>query len=211
MQEFQSDLELLFTRLSGKVTGEVMLALKPINDRLNLLADRHEVKINHSVMEIICASHLIARGYETEVEREMGESMKCDLSGKRRIKDGNEKIVVEVETGFVPPEEALDPIAYRRTRITSKIARYSMFSDKFALTTPNYHILQIPEVLTLSPKDRDRGELSGLLKECIGYYKNPPISLMELMSCHLDAVYVIWIDDCRVVEMDPSEYLGSYL
>ena len=206
MQEFQSDLELLFTCLASKMSAEVMQSLKPINERLNYLSDRHEVKINHSVMEVICASYLIAKGYRVEVERDIGGGMTCDLFG---IGSKNE-VIVEVETGFVPPEEALGPIAYRRTRVASKIAMYGIFFAHQWQAAPNYHILQIPKVLSLPPGERDRGELSSLVKECEGYYKSPPISIMELMSCHLDAIYIIWVDDCRVVEMGPVEYLDSY-
>ena len=209
MQQFRSDLDLLLTRLSARVNPQIMKGLESIHDRLNLLADRREVKINHSVMELICASHLISKGYWVEVEREIGGGMVCDLYGRMGQGEGRD-IVTEVETGFVPPEESLDPTSYRRTRIASKIARYSLFSDLFALATPNYHTLQIPEVLIYPPKNRDGEELSTLAEECAGHYKNPPISLMELLSCHLDAVYIIWVDECRVVEMTPAEYIGSY-
>jgi hypothetical protein len=208
MQEFQSDLQLLFTRLSSRLSPREMADLKPIGEKLNSLADHREVKINHSIMEVICASHLIANGYRVDVEHDMGEGIVCDLWGKSA--DG-EEVAIEVETGFVPPEEALNPISYRRARITSKTARYSIVSDKFGLAIPNYHILQIPKVLTLPMGERRSGDLLILLKECAGYYKNPPISLMELMSCHLDTIYIIWIDDCRVAEMEPGEYFSSYL
>jgi hypothetical protein len=70
-----------------------------------------------------------------------------------------ETLVVEVETGFVPPEAALAPIRYRQARIAAKIARYSGHSQRFALATPGYHVLQVPEVLLQPPDERKKKEL----------------------------------------------------
>ncbi|MCF3653937.1 MAG: hypothetical protein L2C94_007280 [Aigarchaeota archaeon] len=61
-------------------------------------------------------------------------------------RDGK-SLIIEVETGFTSPENALDPQAYLTARAISKIARYSPHADRFSLATPAHNILQIPRTL----------------------------------------------------------------
>ncbi|MEM0269185.1 MAG: hypothetical protein QXI51_07510, partial [Candidatus Korarchaeum sp.] len=118
---FRSDLRKLATRLDerGVVARE---KLDPLIDKLVDLHRKGLVKINHSAMEIVVAAHFIARGYEVDVEVPI-DDLKCDLLCLK-----GSKVIVEVETGYVPPEHALDPDSFCRARIASKIARYSINS-----------------------------------------------------------------------------------
>ncbi len=50
----------------------------------------------------------------------MTDILVCDIFAK---KGGN--TLIEIETGFTPPEHAMDTIDYFSARIMSKIARYS--------------------------------------------------------------------------------------
>ena len=42
-------------------------------------------------------------------------------------KKGDGTAIIEIETGFTPPEHALDTVDYYAARIVSKIARYSKY------------------------------------------------------------------------------------
>jgi len=205
MNKFDRDLSILLTRLNKDADMETKEKLNRLKDRLIDLNEENIVKINHSVMELVCAKHLILKGYELDVERPLGGGLTCDLYGMK----GYGILVVEVETGFVPPSHALDPATYCKARIASKITRYSTHSDKFALGVPPYYILQIPPALTKPPRGRKSEELREVKSRCDLYYKNPPVSLDEIKNARLHTIYVIDVDGVTVREVDPNTYVEN--
>ena len=76
------------------------------------------IKINHSVLELICVSTLISKGHTVEVEKNVSDILVCDIFGKKG--DGN--TIVEIETGLTPPDHAMDTFDYYAARLMSKIA-----------------------------------------------------------------------------------------
>jgi hypothetical protein len=205
MTKFDEDLDVLLTKLTDASDGESTKKLSKLKARLIHLHEENVVKINHSVMELVCAKHLILKGYDVDLEHPTGDGLVCDLYGVK----GYGTLIVEVETGFVPPAHALDPITYCRARIASKITRYSHHADKFGLGIPPYYILQIPEAFTRPPRCRDSAELEALRRLCDLYYRKPPISLEEIKNARLHAVYTIDVDGATVQEIDPGTYLGN--
>lgn len=205
MKKFDRDLGILLARLNQTVDEETKKKLIGLRDRLIHLNEENVVKINHSVMELVCAKHLILKGYEVDVEHPLEGKVICDLYGVK----GFGRLIVEVETGFVPPEHALDPVTYCRARIASKITRYGNHSEKFALGVPPYYILQIPPALTKPPRGRKSVELREIKSHCDLYYKNPPVSLEEIKNARLHTVYVIDVDEVTVREVDPSAYVEN--
>ncbi|MGC8850203.1 MAG: hypothetical protein ACP5QI_07000, partial [Candidatus Bathyarchaeia archaeon] len=127
-EDFEKDLNTAIRKLEGRLIKEQAEKLKSLRDKLLEMHKKDLVKINHSVMELICAGFLISNGYEVDLEVPLGGVLTCDLYARK----GDGVLIVEVETGFVPPSHALDPATYSRARIASKIARYSRFSSKFA-------------------------------------------------------------------------------
>jgi hypothetical protein len=205
MKKFDRDLGILLARLSKNADKETKKKLNGLRDRLIRLNEENVVKINHSVMELVCAKHLILKGYEVDVERPLEGGIICDLYGMK----GFGTLIVEVETGFVPPNHALDPATYCKARIASKITRYGNHSEKFALGVPPYYILQIPPALTRPPRGRKPEELREIKSRCDLYYKNPPVSLDEIMNARLHTIYVIDVDGVTVREVDPSTYVEN--
>ena len=205
MNKFDRDLGILLTRLNKNADKETKRKLNGLKDRLIRLNEENVVKINHSVMELVCAKHLILKGYDLDVERPLAGGLTCDLYGVK----GYGTLIVEVETGFVPPEHALDPATYCKARIASKTTRYGNHADKFALGVPPYYILQIPPALTRPPRDRKSEELKEIKRRCDLYYKNPPVSLDEIRNARLHTIYVIDVDEASVREIDPSAYIEN--
>jgi hypothetical protein len=205
MKKFDRDLGILLARLNKNADKDTKEKLNKLKDRLINLNEENVVKINHSVMELVCAKHLILKGYEVDVERPLERGLICDLYGTK----GFGSLIVEVETGFVPPNHALDPATYCKARIASKITRYGNHSEKFALGVPPYYILQIPPALTRPPRGRKSEELREIKSRCDLYYKNPPVSLDEIRNARLHAIYVIAVDDVTVRELDPSTYVEN--
>jgi len=205
MDEFERDLNSLLTKLRDGVDKPVEEKLKALKDRLVQLRERNLVKISHSVMELVCAKHLILKGYDVDVERPINGSLICDLCGAK----GYGTLIVEVETGFVPPEHALDPMTYCKARIASKIARYSNHADKFGIGTPPHYIMQIPASFTKAPRHRSPKELEEIKSLCDVYYKEPPVSFDEIRNARLHSICIIDVEKLAAREIDPSSYLDE--
>jgi len=202
MNKFDRDIEILATRLNRDADKETKKKLNVLRDKLIRLHEENVVKINHSVMELVCAKHLILKGYEVDIERPV-DGLICDLYGVK----GLGSHIVEVETGFIPPSHALDPANYRKSRIASKIIRYGNHSDKFALGVPPYYMLQIPDILVKPPRDRTPEDLRYLKTLCDLYYRNPPVSFDEIRNARIHVIYIINVDEVAIREFDPATYL----
>jgi hypothetical protein len=202
-EKFQEDLGLLTSKLGKDMRGKAREGLERLRDRLLELHRSNVVKINHSVMEMVCAKPLILRGYEVFVEHQVDGTLTCDVYATK----GDGSLIIEIETGFVPPEHALDPGDYLLARIASKITRYSNYTNKFALGLPPQYIPQIPDVLLNPPRDRTPKGLEAVKSICDLYYKNPPVSLDEVLNARLHSIYLIDVDNAIAQEIDPEAYL----
>ena len=202
MNKFDRDLEILSAKLNKDADKESQKKLDVLKNKLIRMHDENVVKINHSVMEMVCAKHLILKGYEVDIERPV-DGLICDLYGVK----GLGSHIVEIETGFIPPSHALDPANYRKSRIASKIIRYGNHSEKFALGVPPYYLLQIPDMLVKPPRARTKEHLKYLKTLCDLYYKNPPVSLDEIRNARIHTIYIIDVDGTEVREVDPVTYL----
>lgn len=202
MNKFDRDIEILLLKLTKDVDKDTKIKLDVLRNKLIRMHEENVVKINHSVMELVCAKHLILRGYEIDIERPVN-GLICDLYGVK----GLGSCIVEIETGFIPPSHALDPANYRKSRIASKIIRYGNHSEKFALGVPPYYMLQIPDILVKPPRARTKEDLKYLKTLCDKYYKNPPVSLDEIKNARLHTIYIIDVDRAVVKEVDPVTYL----
>ena len=201
-RHFELDIENLLDKLCENADPEVGQGLKKLGERLINLYHKRLVKINHSVMELICAKPLIAGDYEVDVEHYLGANLTCDIYAVK----GNGVLIVEVETGYTPPNHALDPYMYNKARIGSKIARYSSHSNKFALATPNYNILHIPSVFSKPPRFRTDKDVEEIKKLCDAYYEQPPITEKQIRESILQSIHILDIDNGQEREIDPEIY-----
>jgi hypothetical protein len=202
-QKFESDLTTLLDRLTCDVEPIVENKLNMLKDWLIKLQQENIVKINHSVMELVCAKHLIEKGYDVQIEYPLNELLTCDLYGIKGL--GN--LVVEIETGFIPPENALAPLVYTTARLASKIIRYSSFAGKFALGVPPHYILPFPRTFAKCPRDRSDREIEVIKALCDSYYQKPPVTLDEIRNARIQEIYIIDVDRGKVQEIDPESYL----
>jgi len=206
-EKFEEDLEFLLSKLRQGMESEHRKKLERLRARLVQLHNENLVKINHSVMELVCAKHLILKEYDVNVEHPLEDGLTCDLYATK----GYGSLIVEVETGFIPPEQALDPSAYLEARIASKIVRYSNRAGKFALGAPPHYVLPIPQMVTAPPRKRTPEDLKAIKSLCDLYYQNPPVSLEEVKNARLHVVYVIDVDNAVVKEVDPEGYFKTKL
>jgi hypothetical protein len=201
--KFEQDLAALMSRLTIDVDKNVENKLNVLKDWLVNLHRENVVKINHSVMELVCAKHLILKGYTVQLEYPLNEVLTCDLYSIK----GYGNLIVEIETGFIPPEHALFPLTYTSARLASKIIRYSSFVGKFALGMPPHYVLPFPRALAKPPRRRTSEEIEAIKKLCDTYYKKPPVTKEEIRNARIQEIYMIDVDQAKVQEIDPEAYM----
>ena len=203
VEKFQDDVYSITELLSEHLPPELTPKLNFVRQTLIEFYKKNLVKINHSILELICAAELISHGVSVDVEKSVSNILVCDLFGKK----GDATTIIEMETGFTPPEHALDTVDYYVARIVSKIARYSKYCGKFSLATPVVNILPISDIFLLPPNVRKPEDVMKLKKLCDRFYKNPQIKLEDIQNAHIHSIYLINTDKGFAKEMDPETYL----
>jgi hypothetical protein len=204
---FEQDLNVLQARLIDGMDEEAARKLDRLRDDLIRLQKENIVKINHSVMELVCAKYLILKGYDVQVEHPLDELLTCDLYAMKGL--GN--LVVEIETGYIPPEHAMDPLTYTYARLASKIIRYSGFAGKFAIGVPPHYVLPLPRALALPPKSRTVADVEEIKALCDWYYQKPPVTEDGIRNARIQEIYIIDVDHLEVQAMDPAAYMKRAL
>jgi hypothetical protein len=210
LEKFQNDVNKMTKKLSKNLKDSDVSRLNHVRQQLIEMYKKNLVKINHSILELVCASSLISKGYAVDVEKDISDILVCDIFAKK----GGGNTIVEIETGFTPPDHALDTIDYFTARIMSKIARYSQHCSKFSLATPAVGILPISKVFLLPPNARNKEDVQKIKDLCDRYYKNPSIKYDDILNSHLHSIYLINIDKGFTKELDPQGYVdltGSLL
>jgi len=200
---FEQDLTVLLSRLTVGMEQEAERKLNKLRDELLRLQKESVVKINHSVMELVCAKYLILKGYDVLVEHALNEFLTCDLYAVK----GYGNLIVEIETGYIPPEHAMDPLTYTSARLASKIIRYSSFAGKFAIGVPPHYVLPLPRTLSRPPRKRTLEDIEHIKNLCDLYYQNPPVTENEIRNARIHEIYIIDVDRVKVQEMDPETYM----
>ena len=203
LEKFRSDVYEITYRLGKNLRQEDLPKLNFVRQRLIEMYQKNLVKINHSVLELICTANLIQRGYSVDVEKQISDILVCDIFAKK----GDGSMIVEIETGFTPPEHALDTIDYYAARIMSKIARYSQYCSKFSRATPVIGVLPIPKAFMIPPNSRTAKDVDSIKQLCDRFYKNPPIRKEEILNARLHSVILINIDKDFAKEIDPMTYI----
>ncbi|QLH75555.1 MAG: hypothetical protein HPY73_09060 [Methanomassiliicoccales archaeon] len=204
LDKFVEDLDTLMTKLVIDCTPEELSKMQALERRLIELREKNLLKINHSVMELIVAKYLVKDGYEVDLEHTIDAGLNCDVRGRK----GDGVVIIEVETGYVPPAHALDPLDYIKARIASKIARYSNHCHKFLLAAPPHYIMPIPLFFTMSPRQREVEDLSIIKRYCDMYYTSPPVSLEEIMNSRIHGIQVVDVETASLREFDPEHYIS---
>jgi len=185
LEKFRNDVYVMTGKLSKNLKEKDVPKLSHVRQQLIEMYQKNLVKINHSILELICASNLISRGYAVEVKKEVSDILVCDIYAKK----GGGYTIIEIETGFTPPDHAMDTVDYYAARIMSKIARYSQYCSKFSLATPAVGILPVPKIFLLPPNARKKEDVEKVKELCDRYYNNPPIKYDDILNAHLHSIY----------------------
>jgi hypothetical protein len=203
LEKFRDDVYEITQKLSKQLNEEQIPKLNYVRQRLIDMYQENLVKINHSVLELICAANLIEKGYTVDAEKSVSDILVCDIFAKK----GDGSAIIEIETGFTPPDHALDTIDYYTARIMSKIARYSQYCSKFSLATTVIGLLPIPKIFLVPSHAREKNDIIKAQTFCNHYYKNPPIKYEEILNARLHSIYLIHVDKGFAKELDPGSYV----
>jgi hypothetical protein len=202
-QKFERDLTVLVSKLTEDMEKDEGSKLRRLKDELVELQKQNVVKINHSVMELVCAKYLLQKDFKVQLEHPLNQVLTCDLYGVK----GYGNLIVEIETGYIPPENALAPLTYTSARLASKIIRYSSFAGEFALGVPPHYILPFPRTLAKPPRNRSPEEVFQIKRLCDAYYQKPPVTVDEICNARIHEIYIIDVDHQVMQEIDPQAYL----
>jgi hypothetical protein len=172
---------------------------------IDLRVQGWDIKSNHSVIEVSVAGWLVHKGWRPQLEFEMG-GLICDVWASR----GGKRLVWEVLTGYIPPANATDPLAYRIARDMAKVIRYSNLAGvKFGLVilptySLNVHVLRF-FTMPVAKRDANLRLIKRLLDR---YYKKPTISEDMIHNAHLDEIVIVNPDAQSVRRFDAEVYLA---
>ena len=204
LEKFRNDIFKVSEKLCKKLTDKQIEKLDFVRERLIELYQHNLVKINHSVLELICASELIQHEYVVDVEKKLSDILVCDIFARK----GDGSVIIEIETGFTPPAHALNTVDYYAARIMSKIARYSQFCSKFSLATPVVGVLPIPSIFLIPPSARNHNDVKKNQVICNRFYRNPAIEFDSILNAHLHSIYLINTDKVFAKQLDPQNYVN---
>ena len=83
LEKFRNDIFKVSEKLCKKLTDKQIQKLSFVGERLIELYQQNLVKINHSVLELICASEFIRYGYGVDVEKKLSDILVCDIFAKK--------------------------------------------------------------------------------------------------------------------------------
>ncbi|MCK4568015.1 MAG: hypothetical protein KAU48_11985, partial [Candidatus Thorarchaeota archaeon] len=70
----------------------------------------------------------------------------------------------------------------------------------------HYHVLQIPDAMLQPVGKRDNSELANLKALCDAQYFSPPVLYDELATSEIHSIFVVNVDETKVLEVDPQKY-----
>ncbi len=165
----------------------------------NRLSEAHHnglLNVNHAVLQLVLSAYLLSRGYKVYVEIDMGNGY-ADLYAEKGVSIG-----IEVETGYVPPEEAVSPKEYLMGRISAKSARYSWGFDRFYIAVPKYYVPPIPPQLLLDPSERSEEDNRALMEIARKVTKAPDLTLADFRRSKVDGLITVDVDDMEIEILD---------
>ena len=195
-------LEAYIARIDRLMGVQHYNGLRNVYDRLVKLYRRRGLARYHALLQYIMASKLYTEGYDVEVEWEVGGGYRADVYGEAPWGT----VIIEVETGFIPPGVLLEASSYLQARIIYKAAMYSRAADSFALAVPySMNIEDIaPSWLFKEPGSRlvEYREVLNLVSR----YFNGPLTLNDLEEARIDVIYLVRLSNSGV---ELVEYRGG--
>jgi len=151
----------------------------------------------HAILQYVVAMTLYKEGYDVWVEYDVGGGLTADVYAE----SPRGTVIVEVETGYVPPAYLSSPVEFLEARVAFKAILYSGRADIFVIATPSHIVLPRPRGLGSRAVLVDRERLARLLELTHG--KPFEWAMEELPRARVDGFVKIIVDEVSV-EPRPS-------
>lgn len=161
MVDFKSEL----LQLMGLNRFNGFNGLSRVLDILNLEVSRGGIAKYHALLQFIIALDLYRRGFDVSVEEPVDGGLKADVYAE----SPEGRVIVEVETGYVPPDRIYSLEDFLRFKIAFKAIAYSAHADLFIVATPSHITLPIPHELLKPIEDRDPLDVAKIKSLAMGY------------------------------------------
>ncbi len=159
----------------------------------------------HAMIQRIVASWLRRLGFEVSLEHNVDGIHYADVFAS----DGVRNIIVEVETGYVPPMFISEAEVYMLARAIVKTVKYGCLADEFFIATPSYVRPPLPSLLVRSPEDAAVMTASKLVERFFGE-RWAEETLKNVRECRFTGLMLVNVSR-RDVSVIRNEDLTSYL
>ena len=159
----------------------------------------------HATVQRIVASWLRGMGFNAMLEHCVDGVHYADVYAV----DGNTSIIVEVETGYVPPMFIGSAEEYMLARAIVKTVKYACLADEFYIATPSYFRPPIPDVIVRPVDEQAVEAASGLVGRFFGE-KWAEETLRRLRGCRLAGLMLVNVSR-RTVSVVKGEGLTPYI
>ncbi|BAK54781.1 hypothetical protein [Sulfurisphaera tokodaii] len=181
--DHSKDLQIMYEKVTNYFGKNVNI--EDIYKKLLGLSKVGILNINHSILELILSGFLINRGFRVYVEVEVSGGV-IDIYAIKGTDIG-----IEVETGYVPPINAINPEEFLMSRLALKISRYSNIANEFYIAVPSFYLPPIPKELLKDPNERSEDEIRNLMRLIRKYSKTPDITLNDVKNSKINGIITI--------------------
>ncbi len=164
--------------------------LKEAAHKLLLYVSKGSLSSYHALLQYAVASFLYKNYFDVWVERNHSGNIVSDIYAEHPAG----RIIIEVETGFIPRECIKNPLEYLVAKFLYKASKYSTFSDKFFVALPEH--IEIPTDVIDNKKFIERS-----IKRC-GYLFN--WNHREYSTFKINGILKIYFNPIRI---DPLSLL----
>lgn len=192
------DLELIYEKVSDCYGNNSNL--EEIYRKLLGLSKIGILNVNHSVLQLILSGYLLSKGFRVYVEVEVQGGV-MDIYAIK-VKD----LGIEVETGYVPPNNAINAEEFLMSRISLKTAKYSNMVSEFYIAVPSFYIPPIPRELLLDPNERNEEEVRNLMRLIRKYSKTPDITINDVKTSKINGIIIVNTKNMKINIIDNKSF-----
>ena len=198
MDKVTRDFEIIYEKVSSCYGNSS--SLEEIYRKLLGLSKIGVLNINHSVLQLILSGYLLSKGFRVYVEVEVQGGVMDIYAIKGK------DIGIEVETGYVPPNNAIDPEEFLMGRLSLKTVKYSNIVSEFYIAVPSFYIPPIPRELLLDPNERSEEEVRNIMRLIRKYSKTPDITINDVKTSKINGIITINTKDMKINIIDNKNF-----
>ncbi|MCE4605688.1 MAG: hypothetical protein F7C08_04060 [Desulfurococcales archaeon] len=170
--------------------------LREAYNTLSILYKRRGIAGVHALVQYTVAAYLYKKGYDIQVERLVGNGLRADIYGEAPWG----RIIVEVETGFIPHNMLLYGEAYMKARTSYKLLSYSTLTDEFYIAIPasTNPATLLPRWILREPKQRGPDDVDEARRLLESFYPHHSNLLDRISDAKLNGIYTVSFNGSKI-------------